>query len=249
MNWHEIVEIVTPSIVKIETPAGHGSGFLCFYNQEKSLCGIATAGHVVQHADRWHEPLRIHHFSSGGSTLIKQNERVIYVDTPRDSAIILTSAGKLDLPQKLIPLLPTDNRLPIGMEVGWLGFPGIDEDAMCFFSGTISAWRDFRKAYLIDGVAFNGISGGPVFYSNTLSGVQIIGTITAYHVNRLTGEALPGLSVAQDVSHFHDTIASIESFEAAKEKQAQEQQKPSSSTPPETTLNEGFPKGDFNGVV
>jgi S1-C subfamily serine protease len=252
MKWHEIVEQVAPSIVKIETPAGHGSGFLCFYNEDKSLCGIATANHVVNHADRWHEPIRIHHFSSGDSVLVREGERVIYTDVPRDSAIILISTVKLKLPQEVIPLIPTDRQLPIGMEVGWLGFPGIDEDALCFFSGTISAWRDFRKAYLIDGVAINGISGGPVIYSDSADKVQIVGTMTAYRANRLTGEVLPGLSVAQDVSHFHDTIASIKSFEeAAKQKQLQDQQqKGASSTPPEAAPSEeSTPEGLTNGLI
>src|SRR5262249_320541 len=31
----------------------------------------------------------------------------------------------------------------------------------------------------------------------------IIGCVSAYHANRATGEALPGLLRAQDVSHFH----------------------------------------------
>jgi len=225
MNWNEIVEKITPSIVKIETPDGHGTGFLCFYNEDRSVCGIATANHVVSHADRWQHPIRIHHFSSGGVSLLKETERAIHTDAFRDSAVIMIPSGRLDLPQEAIPLRPTNNRLPIGIEVGWLGFPGIDEEAMCFFSGSVSAWQDFRKAYLIDGVAINGISGGPVVHSSMTDGVQIVGTITAYRANRLTGETLPGLSVAQDVSHFHDIMAKVRSIDEANRIKKIEQQK------------------------
>jgi hypothetical protein len=37
-------------------------------------------------------------------------------------------------------------------------------------------------------------------YSTATDGVHIVGTISAYMANRATGEVLPGLSVAQDVS-------------------------------------------------
>jgi len=42
MNWDEIVAKITPYIVKIETPQGHGTGFLRMYNEDRSMCGIAT---------------------------------------------------------------------------------------------------------------------------------------------------------------------------------------------------------------
>jgi hypothetical protein len=231
MNWDQIVEAILPSIVKIETPQGHGTGFLCFCNEAKNVFGIATANHVVEHADKWHEPIRIHHFPSNSTVLLKEPERVIYVNPFMDSALIVASFEQLQLPQEPIPLLPTDDRLPLGMEVGWLGYPAIDEEnTLCFFSGTVSAWNDFRKAYLIDGVAINGISGGPVVYFAPEAGVQIIGTITAYRANRNTGETLPGLSIAQDVSHFHDTIARIKSFQEATVKK-KELEQPNNDVP------------------
>jgi hypothetical protein len=37
MNWNSIVDKLTPYIVKIETPAGHGTGFLCFYNADRTF--------------------------------------------------------------------------------------------------------------------------------------------------------------------------------------------------------------------
>ena len=71
--------------------------------------------------------------------------------------------------------------------------PAIEPDTLCFFAGTVSARQTNRKAYLIDGVAINGVSGGPVFHSPTPDEVQIIGCVSAYHANRATGETLPGL--------------------------------------------------------
>jgi hypothetical protein len=68
---------------------------------------------------------------------------------------------------------------------------------------------------LIDGVAINGVSGGPVFHGPTAKDIQIIGCVSAYHANRATGEALPGLLRAQDVSHFENAAAFVKSRDEA----------------------------------
>jgi hypothetical protein len=217
MDWNAIVERVTPSLVKIETPAGHGTGFLCFYNEAHDICAIATAHHVIDHAERWLEPIRITQYQTNSTAFLKEGQRVLWNDQNKDSAIILANIGDLRLPEDAIPLLPVGNRLPIGVEVGWLGYPAIAAHTLCFFSGNISALWEWRNAYLIDGVAINGVSGGPVIYSADASAqaVQIIGSVTAYSANRATGETLPGLSIAQDVSHFHDMASRLRSLEEA----------------------------------
>ena len=237
MSWNEVVDRVTPCIVRIETPLGHGTGFLCLYTGDRTLCAIATAHHVVEHADQWQQPIRINHYASGTTVFLKESERVIWVDQNKDSAVILISAGQLSLPEEPIPLLPIERRLPIGAEVGWLGYPAIAQYTLCFFSGNVSAWQEWRNAYLIDGVAINGVSGGPVIYSTPTDGVQIVGCISAYRANRATGEALPGLSIAQDISHFQESATRIRTFdEASRQRQAiqQEQLQQPPQEPPTT---------------
>jgi len=217
MNWDLVLKQTTPYILKIETQTGHGTGFLCLYNQDKSICGIATALHVVLYADDWQQPIRVRHEQSGEVILLEQKDRLIFKEWQTDSAVIIFLKGTLPLPEQLIPLLPTGSPLSIGVEVGWLGFPAIESWTLCFFSGNISAWQPNRKAYLIDGVAINGVSGGPVMYLGG-DGVQIVGIISAYKANRATGEALPGLSIAQDVSHFHDVVNHVRSLDEAQRK-------------------------------
>lgn len=51
MEWHDAVSIVMPHIVKIETPSGSGTGFLSFYTHNRTVRAIATAHHVIKHAD------------------------------------------------------------------------------------------------------------------------------------------------------------------------------------------------------
>jgi hypothetical protein len=222
MNWNAIVEKVAPFVVKIETPRGHGTGFLCLYNEEKTFLGIATASHVVNYADQWQQPIRLTNLHTKTKALLKESDRTIFTDENSDSAVIMTPLGQLKLPEDAIKLLPTSIPLAIGTEVGWIGFPGIAADTLCFFSGNISARQERWHSYLIDGVAINGVSGGPVLYSTETDGIMIVGTISAYMSNRATGDTLPGLSVARDVSHFHDTITLIKSLDEARRKKKEQ---------------------------
>jgi trypsin-like peptidase len=179
MNWHKVVNEISPYVFKIETPGGHGTGLLCLYNETKTLIGIATAHHVVDDADQWQQPIRIRHHESGKTVLLKESDRLILGNPDTDSAVIILQPGIFELPKEIIPMLPNDKVLRIGVEIGWLGFPAMEPHTLCFFSGNISARQRHRHAYLIDGVAINGVSGGPVFDDGVDGKPRIIGTIAA----------------------------------------------------------------------
>src|ERR1700722_20727006 len=216
MSWDAAIKSITPHVVKIETPTGYGTGFLAFYNHDRTWCGIATAAHVVSHADEWQEPIRIRDHQAK-PRFLKGDERVIYIDYFNDSAILFFLKGDLQLPEVPIALLPMNAPCDVGSDIGWLGYPHIEPGTLCFFSGTVSARQEWRKSYLIDGVAINGVSGGPVFHcpGPEPDKALTIGCVSAYHANRATGEALPGLLRAQDVSHFHEVAGTIRSIDEA----------------------------------
>lgn len=239
MDWEQVVNKIKPYIMKIETPKWYGTGFLCLYNQDKSICGIATAQHVVEHADEWQQPIRIRHNQTGEVRLLKGGDRIIYKDDKTDSAVVIFPKGAFPFPVELIKLHPTGSPISIGIEVCWLGFPQIQSNTLCFFSGNISAWQENRKAYLIDGVAISGVSGGPVLYGTETEGVQIVGTISAYTASRVYGEALPGLSIAQDVSHFHDVINRVRSIDEATKKELEDEVKKARQELEETKQSNG----------
>lgn len=221
MNWDQVVKKVSPHVFKIETQGGHGTGFLFMYNDTRTWCGIATADHVVANADDWQLPIKLHHPHTNQTVLLKPEGRAIYRDPRTDSAVIFFFKGNFELHEIPIALLPMGKRIDIGSEIGWLGFPSVAPHNLCFFSGNVSARQDFRNAYLIDGVAINGVSGGPVLHLTGAEGVQIVGIISAYTANRATGEALPGLAIAQDVSHFHSVSSHIQSIDEANAQKAQ----------------------------
>lgn len=237
LTWSQAVEIIEPYVVRISTPQGSGTGFLISNGRHHAVCGIATAAHVVDHAHYWEEPMRIDHVSSGKSIVVRRQERAVFLNQGRDTAAILFNRGDLPVPSDPLPRVPKDMFLKVGNKIGWLGFPAIPAASLCFFSGDISAWLQAQTAYLVDGVAINGVSGGPAFHTIAAGDtctVVIIGVVSAYVPNRATGDVLPGLSVVRDVSQFHELAPTFASLD-----QARKAEPPADTAPPPMPEGEG----------
>ncbi len=112
-------------------------------------------------------------------------------DTRYDTALIIVKTGEpLFEESELLPLLPFDSMLARGADIGWLGFPGMTEPELCFFHGYISGYLNDPPTYLVDGVAINGVSGGPAFDNRS----HIVGLVSAYIPNKVDSfTTLPGL--------------------------------------------------------
>lgn len=218
-EWSKVFEKVSPYVVKITTPRGSGTGFLFSYTSSGGLCGIATASHVVNNSHAWEEPIRITHFTSGKSILIRPKDRAIFLDENHDTAAIVTRRDHFSFPQNVLDLSPEGHHVKIGIEVGWVGFPALSASDLCFFSGRISSLLIRERAYLVDGVAIHGVSGGPAFHIYPTGKVVFMGVVSAYVPNRATGESLPGLSVIRDVIQFQDLIKWFQDMDQAKEKE------------------------------
>jgi hypothetical protein len=149
MNWETVVRKISPYVVKIETPDGSGTGFLFVYNSDKRWCGIATGLHVVREANDWQKPIKIYrHDFSNPPLFLPEAQRIIFIDYPTDSAVILfPTAADLKSPNELVELRPVNSDIAIGVELGWLGFPALAPYTLCFFSGNVSARQADRKAY------------------------------------------------------------------------------------------------------
>lgn len=218
LEWYEAVDILTPRMVRIATPVGTGSGFLLPWPSKSGLCAVATAAHVVDHAFYWEQPIRLDHSESGASVLVRQEQRAIFSNAALDTAVIVFESGNIQPPEGNLEFVPEEKYLRVGNEVGWLGFPAITP-SLCFFSGRISAWRQSEQAYLIDGVAINGVSGGVVF-SLGVDEPRVVGVVSAYVPNRATGEVLPGLAIARDVSYLHQQATNFASLDEARAAQS-----------------------------
>ena len=139
-------------------------------------------------------------------------------------------------PADPLALIPKDMFPKVGNKIGWLGFPAIPTANLCFFSGRVSAWVQSLSAYLVDGVAINGVSGGPAFHVVEFDpgAVFITGVLSAYVPNRATGEVLPGLSVVRGVSQFHELAPSFASLDEARESE------PPADPPPPAPEGQGM---------
>jgi len=233
-EWHDIVEMLTPYIVRIWTPQESGTGFFVSISKNTPLCAVATAGHVINHAHYWEEPIRIEHIASGKTLLLRQADRVVNTQPQTDTAAIIFERKDLTVPSDGLPLAPKATHLKPGVEIGWLGFPAIPHANLCFFSGRISAWVEPEDAYLVDGVAINGVSGGPAFIANNK---MLVGVVSAYIPNRATGEPLPGLAVVRGVTQYHDLTQSFATLDQAKAKET-----PPTEPPPPTPESENQTK-------
>lgn len=215
ITWFEAVDIIRPHVVRIATPRVNGTGFLLSHSEGGGISGVATAAHVVDHAHYWEEPIRIDHPSSNQSLLVRHPNRAILLNQSRDIAAILFRPSNISFPANTLPLAPQDKFLRVGSDLGWLGFPAISTENLCFFGGRVSAWIQNEEAYLVDGVTINGVSGGPAFYIRSGEPV-IMGVVSAYLPSHAAGEALPGLGVVRSVNRFHDIIAAFKSIDQAK---------------------------------
>lgn len=225
MDWNDTYQLALPHMVEILTPLGSGTGYLLTYcGEDKQWAAIATAAHVVNHAHVRRQPIKIRHHASDEMVRIDGEERYVFVDRGFDSAQILIRREALTLPDTPIPLLPASSKLGVGLQVGWLGFPAFEHSRLCFFTGNVSAGSEWRGQYLVDGVAIEGVSGGPVLHSCPADGVQVVGILSGYAPNLTKGAPARGLLRIQDVYHAYLRLNAIQSPTEAARKQEEEKE-------------------------
>ena len=226
MSLQACYKKILPYVFSIRTPESSGSGFFLGYNENRTLAAFATAAHVVGDAEDWKKPLRFRQHINGKEEFLADSDRVIWLDRRRDSALVLIAIPQFELPEKALPMIEADKYKPIGCEIAWVGYPGIAAPHLCMFRGMVSAFITADDSYLIDGVAINGVSGGPVFADEGGEMPKLLGTVSAYLPNRSRGDSLPGLMSAQDVTPFHDMLQTLRSLdEARRRKEADEEEK------------------------
>lgn len=157
--------------------------------------------------------------ATGKSVVVRRDDRAIFLDLSRDTAAILFNRGDLPLPGSPLPFVQAGKAVKIGVETGWLGFPAIPNASLCFFAGIVSGHVPSQNAYLVDGVAINGVSGGSAFhlFPTEANPVYLMGVLSAYVPNRSTGEMLPGLSVVRLIEQFHELAPTFASVDQARE--------------------------------
>lgn len=208
-EWYAPVDNIIPHIVSIETAAGSGTGFMAV--RDEHLAIIFTAAHVISQAARLQQTVRLEHYASKKTVILpigKTDEASYagaYLEENMDTAALSVGARLLPFPSESPHLITKDTRLKVGNPMGWLGFPSISPERLCFFHGYTSCWLPEEKAYLIDGVSIPGVSGGPAFYiPEKKKTPHIAGIVSAYrYAKSPTGDTLPGASLVRDITQIH----------------------------------------------
>jgi hypothetical protein len=215
--WALPIREISSYVVLIDTPTARGTGTIILPPPGSTRLCIVTAFHVIAHAYRWHEPIKVEHFSCPNGVFLEYADRRITKNEDKDQAIIEFDSKEIKKPEKDISLIEQENRLLEGVEIGWLGYPGIADRTLCFFHGYISAWLESEEAYLVDGVAINGVSGGPAFLQDDKDQTTIVGLLTEYRPNIASGNILPGVSLVRGINPLTRHYDSMrESIEAAR---------------------------------
>ena len=198
-DWSRLVEEIKPYIVKIETPHGSGTGFQIGEDAKWAYAITVTAHHVIAFAEEWRLPLKITREAPSESLkLPPAAPGGSRIRRTRQDASSLFLPVKRHLPQ--ITLHPAS--LPVGTEVGWLGYPGsVSGGKLAFFSGRISVVLHEERNYLLDGVVLPGVSGGPVFTERD-GRIAIVGLVTSHIPNSVD---VLGVGAALNVSVLWDS--------------------------------------------
>lgn len=179
----DIVNLLEPAVVRIETPEGSGSGFI-----------ISQAGYVLTN----------NHVVSGFTivkiTLINGQEYdgvVLKTDVGRDLALV----ALINPPSDIVSVtLGVSSDIVIGEEVLVIGYALGLEGQVSFSTGIISATRDLDGyAYIQTDAAINpGNSGGPL--------VNLRGEVIGINSAKYVGEAIEGMGLAIPIDETKDFI-------------------------------------------
>jgi len=225
-RWATALELVRTYAFKIATPGSTGTGFMLTTPNAQGVCSIATACHVVSHAHQWEEPIRLTHADTGKSIILHSQERFVFLNRKRDLAVITFRNDKFVLPASDPILCAESEYIKPGIQIGWAGYPAVAPNDFSFFSGDVSCFLEDNLAYLVDGVAINGVSGGPAFCVLPEDAVNFVGVVTAYIPNRATGESLPGVCFVAGVAPLYEVVKKIKSIDEAKDKAKQLEAEP-----------------------
>ena len=193
--WHMVVDQVMRTVFRLNTAENAGTCFLVSLGTDtqtsQTFAMFATAWHVLENLQGSSPEIEI--ISADKSKIFSSKTRktaFFRMGTTSDAALIMIEVGPELTQENLLPIMPFKDQLARGAEIGWLGFPGLFNAEPCFFLGVISGYLNDPPTYLVDGVAVNGVSGGPAFDDRA----HLIGLVSAYIPNKVNETTtLPGL--------------------------------------------------------
>ena len=134
-DFYVLLEKVQNYVVRIQTPAGHGTGFFVYHNP--AFLAVATAYHTIQDSHQWQFPIKITDETHKNTiTLaVAPKECFIEVYPGYDLAVIIFRPELMpNAPKTMLTLMDKGYFRKPGCEVGWCGYPAIPSpgETLCF---------------------------------------------------------------------------------------------------------------------
>ena len=216
MEWHQAIKQMMKNLVKVSTRGdGHGSGVLVPPpTNAPGNCCVLTAFHVIDNAEKTGATIDLFFEDSKSVVELPSLRRVIYPCKERDQALIIFNSSRKHGEVGCYHLPENPGHYHRGIEFGWLGWPRIAPNTVCFFRGVVSAYLEKDDVYLVDGASIHGNSGGPVFCCRSDQTICLAGIVTGYTPNQVSvdngaaKQALPGLSVFRTINPLIDLYES-----------------------------------------
>ncbi|MBN2210503.1 MAG: trypsin-like peptidase domain-containing protein [Sedimentisphaerales bacterium] len=167
-NWWDIAETLARQTFQVRRKNCRGTAFLVSQGLEKDssfrhYC-FATAWHVINDIldddhfilFRSHDKLEI-----GGDTYRIMTARL---GPPSFDLgfLFLRTVDNLLCPKDMMPVRGLKTFPSLGENLGWYGYPGSLEHEPMFCRGTLACFKTNPHCYLINGLAYPGMSGGAV---------------------------------------------------------------------------------------
>lgn len=240
-DGYEAFRSVCPRIFRVEAAHGAGrataTAFAFARLLESNRLVLATAGHVLNDVPpdnpvEW----RFQQFDEDGGL-----ERQVTVTTREDDVhrpyafYKLADIGYFILPanddtgaplarpnEQPLPVIDVGRRIKEGGRVAWAGFPSQVEHfckrpQLCYFEGVVSAFcprpdAPGHAAYVVDGHAAHGVSGGPMWHWPEDDGrIEIVGIVSSFRGSPAQADSpvIPGFCVFEPINPL---IARIEAM-------------------------------------
>jgi len=84
--------------------------------------------------------ISVKRFNKTSGVTPTDEERVIFMDSNRDSGSIVLSSDELPFPDQPLSLMDSTKFKRIGVEPGWVGYPPVAPSEFCFFTGCMSSF-------------------------------------------------------------------------------------------------------------
>ena len=167
-NWWDVAEALARQTFQVRRASCSGTAFLVSQGIEKDspdrhYC-LATAWHVIDDV-----------LTDDRFALFRSHDKLaIDVDTEK---IMTARLGPPEFDLGFIFFRTVDNLLPVeemmpirglksfpslGEDLGWYGYPGSLGHEPMFCRGTLACFKTNPHSYLINGVAYPGMSGGAI---------------------------------------------------------------------------------------